>query len=204
MQRKFILLLIIISGFYAPWVYGFEVDLTGYPTYIYDGDTFEINTGDVIRLADVDCPESYEYGYNQATDYLFDLINGKKVYLDIDDVYRTDRYGRLVCVVYVEQGNRLLNVNQALLDSGNAAIDNYENEFSPYTWNKYERTGGFFSLFDIIILVVIIAVLLRVRPWKKKQKQTTIKNPKYCTQCGYANKPESKYCINCGSKLIKR
>ena len=147
---KVLLFILSIGVLYVPPVSAFEVDLTGYVTTIYDGDTFAISSGEVIRLADVDCPESYEYGYSQATNYIAGLISGKQVYLDIDDQYRTDPYDRLVCVVYVDQGTRLLNVNQALLDSGHAVVDNYPNEFSPYTWNKYERTGGGLTLFDAV------------------------------------------------------
>ena len=47
-----------------------EVDKTSTVTNIVDGDTFDIATGERIRLADVDAPEYYERGYSQATDYL--------------------------------------------------------------------------------------------------------------------------------------
>lgn len=78
-----------------------ENDKSAMVTRIIDGDTFEISSGDTIRLADVDTPEWYEQGSNEATNALSILIDSKKVFLDIDDTYRTDRYGRLVCVVYV-------------------------------------------------------------------------------------------------------
>ena len=127
----------IISSLLIVLVYG-EVDKTAFVTRVIDGDTFEISSGERIRLADVDCPEYYEYGYSQAKDYLTSQIDGKTVYLDIDDIYRTDRYGRLVCVVYVDyDSTHLMNVNKALLDGGYAVISNYNNEFSPYSWSLY-------------------------------------------------------------------
>jgi endonuclease YncB( thermonuclease family) len=43
--------------------------------------------------------------------------------VDIDDVYGTDIYGRIVAVLYVYYDtNHLKNVNKAVLDSGHAVI----------------------------------------------------------------------------------
>lgn len=114
-----------------------EVDETAFVTNIVDGDTFDIS-GERIRLADVDTPERGQYGYNEASNYLSRLINGKRVYLDIDDVYRYDTYGtRLVCLVYVDySATHYLNVNKALLVEGLARVSDYPNEFSPYEWSR--------------------------------------------------------------------
>jgi len=110
------------------------IDIITECTRIIDGDTFETTYGQVIRLADIDAPESYETGYQESTDALEDLIYGLTVYLDVDDVYETDYYGtgdRYVCVVYLENG---LNVNQQLVVDGYSDIDDFSNEFDPYTW----------------------------------------------------------------------
>lgn len=141
----FTALLLIVSSLLLFPTYG-EVDKTSIVTRIIDGDTFDISTGERIRLADVDAPEYYESGYSEATDYLESLIDGKTVYLDVDDVYTYDYNGkgsRLVCVVYVDyDSTHWMNVNQALLDEGHAVISNFNNEFSPYSWSllvpKYE------------------------------------------------------------------
>ena len=143
-----------------PIINAWEIDKTAYVSTIIDGDTFEISTGESIRLADIDCPESYEYGYQEATNYLSSLIQGKKVSLDIDDHHRTDNYGRLVCVVYVEQGSRFLNVNKALLDSGFAETWDHNNEFNPNSWNLYERNSEPLPLMELVILVVAIIIIL--------------------------------------------
>ena len=114
-----------------------EIDAIGTVYYIYDGDTYNQTGSDIncIRLADIDCNESGDPGYQEAKDYLTDLIYGKLVYLDIDDIYGTDFYGRLVGVVYVRYNStHCLNVNKAMLMSGYAVIDNYDNEFNPYSW----------------------------------------------------------------------
>ena len=117
--------------------YSVEIDLTSTATHIVDGDTFDISSGDRIRLADIDCPERDQTGYHDATNALSNLVFGKTVYLDIDDLYVYDTHGtRLVCLVYVEyDSNHYLNVNRALLENGFAHIDNYPNEFDPVTWN---------------------------------------------------------------------
>ena len=113
---------------------------------VIDGDTFDIATGERIRLADVDAPEYYESSYSQAKDYLAGLIDGKTVYLDIDDIYTYDYSGtgnRLVCVAYVDYDSiYLMNVNQALLDGGYAVVSNYYNEFSPYSWTLLVLKDG--------------------------------------------------------------
>ena len=100
-----------------------EFDLVDRVSYIVDGDTFDISSGERIRLADVDTPERGEYGFYEASNFLSALIGGETVYLDVDDVYRYDTYGtRLVCVVYVEYNStHYINVNNALLRYGYAA-----------------------------------------------------------------------------------
>ena len=116
--------------------YSVEIDLTSTAIYIVDGDTFDISSGDRIRLADIDCPERGHSGFYEATNALSNLIYGKTVYLDIDDLYVYDTVGsRLVCLVYVEyDSTHYLNVNKALLEYGFAYIDDYPNEFDPLTW----------------------------------------------------------------------
>lgn len=101
---------------------------------IIDGDTFELSSGIRVRLADVDAPEYYESGYSRSTDALSSWILGKQVYLDVDDLYITDSYGRYVCVVYVAYGSGYTNVNHALLIEGHVTLSNYPNEFDPTVW----------------------------------------------------------------------
>lgn len=115
--------------------FAFEVDRTGSVSYIVDGDTIDVSSVGRIRLADIDTPEQGEPGYDEATNFISSLIFQKTVYIDVDDVYGTDIYGRIVAVVYVyHDADHLKNVNKALLDSGHAVIMNYDNEFNPSTW----------------------------------------------------------------------
>jgi len=73
-----------------------ETDETTVVSRVIDGDTFDVTSGDRIRLADVDAPEHYEEGYNESKNFLSELVLNKTVYLDIDDISRTDPYDRLV------------------------------------------------------------------------------------------------------------
>ncbi|MCW4040516.1 MAG: Ig-like domain repeat protein [Candidatus Bathyarchaeota archaeon] len=136
-RRFFIIFMVscfvLVSPLLMQVVQAFEIDQVATCTYVYDGDSFETTFGEV-RLADIDAPE-----YNDTSrDALVNLINNEEVYLDVDDVYQTDPYGRYVCVTYIEvNATHLLNVNQYLLDNGFAVVTNYNNEFNPASWTLY-------------------------------------------------------------------
>lgn len=117
---------------------GWEIDATGTVDHVVDGDTLDVATVGRVRLADINAPEVGQPGAQEATDYLASLVFNETVYLDIDDVYGTDIYGRAVAVVYVRHdATSLLNVNKALLDGGLAAPDDFPNEFDPARWSLY-------------------------------------------------------------------
>jgi endonuclease YncB( thermonuclease family) len=105
---------------YVGSLFGPQFDAVDTCSYVVDGDTFDVSSGHRIRLADVDAPERGEYGFDEATNYVGDMIYGKTVYLDLDDVNMYDTTAtRLVSVVYVEvEPGTHLNLNQALLDHG--------------------------------------------------------------------------------------
>lgn len=82
---------------------------------IIDGDSFYIDNGKEIRLAEIDAPE-YTHGHYQAyglqaKEYLYNLIAGKTVSLKKVD---TDKYGRWVCEVYADS----VWINEALVNAG--------------------------------------------------------------------------------------
>jgi len=144
-----------------------EIDATTVVNRVIDGDTFDTTSEGRIRLADVDTPERGERGYYEAKNFLTSLVYNEHVYLDIDDVYETDRYGRLVCVVYVSYNTtHFKNVNKALLVKGYAVIWNFNNEFSPYTWTLYcpkEKSSEPFQptseLFVIALTIVLVVAI---------------------------------------------
>ena len=148
-------------------------------THVVDGDTFDVSAGHRIRLADVDTPERGEYGFDEATDYVGDLIYGKNVYLDVDDVNVLDTTGtRIVCVVYVEvEPDTYLNLNQALLDHGLAVVTDYDNEFNPALWSArvYDlSTQTRLGIIGVSFVVSLVLVILIDR--LKKRLQTGVRN----------------------------
>ena len=79
---------------------GPEGNTTYSVTYIVDGDTIEIETGERVRLIGIDTPESYEPYYSEATAKLTQLIGNNKVRLE-SDVEDEDYYGRLLRYIWV-------------------------------------------------------------------------------------------------------
>jgi len=133
-------LFVLVSLIFAPicLVYGdsLEIDTTAVVYEVIDGDTFNSFPVGRVRLADIDTPEHGEPGYSEAKDFLRLMIYGERVYLDVDDIDVTDKYNRLVCLVYVRHNStHLMNVNLALLVEGLAVISDYSNEFDPYKWD---------------------------------------------------------------------
>ncbi|XLQ19866.1 MAG: thermonuclease family protein [Candidatus Moraniibacteriota bacterium] len=84
-------------------------------TYVVDGDTFDIDTGERIRMIGMDTPERGEPYYKEATDRLKELIEGKEVVLK-KDISETDRYDRLLRHVYVGDDW----INKIMIDEGYA------------------------------------------------------------------------------------
>lgn len=110
-----------------------------YVTEVVDGDTFNTFQGYTVRLADIDAPEIGEIGFGESAAYLEALIENRTVIIDVDDVSRTDSFGRFVCLVFVDwNSTHYLNVNQALLSDGYAVVyDFFDNEFDPSSWSLY-------------------------------------------------------------------
>lgn len=92
---------------------------------VVDGDTFVTEDGDKVRMILIDTPESVHPDQSKntpfgkiASDYTRNLLEGKVVYLE-RDVSDTDRYGRLLRYVYLEDGTF---VNEHLVKEGYAQI----------------------------------------------------------------------------------
>ena len=102
---------------------------------VVDGDTFDVKEIGRIRLADVNTPEIDTEEGKEAKEHVKGLCDGKKVYLDIDDLHITGKYGRIVAVVYIPYNEtHYVNLNQLLLKEGYAEARDYPNEFNPDDW----------------------------------------------------------------------
>ncbi|WP_240465279.1 thermonuclease family protein [Neobacillus thermocopriae] len=70
---------------------------------VIDGDTFELSDGSKVRLVGVNTPESTnrheQYG-KEASNYTKTKLEGKNIWLQ-KDVSETDRYGRLLRIVWL-------------------------------------------------------------------------------------------------------
>lgn len=134
----------------------------GTVTNVVDGEAFDVQIEKVdprvedrverVRLADVDSPDMKTGDGPAARDFTYAVLQGKRVYLDIDDLSPTgrDSQGRLVCLAYLAgaYGQPLAapNFNRLLVDSGHARLDNStDNEFDPQYWwdeGSFELSGG--------------------------------------------------------------
>ena len=85
---------------------------------VIDGDTFDLDNGDRVRLLGIDAPESGQPFFQQATDTLAELVEGGKVKLEKDSQYNKDKYGRLLRYVFVNE----LFVNRELIRKGLAEL----------------------------------------------------------------------------------
>jgi micrococcal nuclease len=153
-----------------------EINLTGIADRVIDGDTIEIialnGTEYRIRLADVNASEFGQIGYNEAKEFLTNLVYEKTVYLNVDDVYIWDNKGignRLVALPYVEYNStHLINVCEALFEASQVEKKDYDNEFNPYTWELFflkPQTipefppAAILSLLPIAIFVIAVVYL---------------------------------------------
>ncbi|KPK24691.1 MAG: hypothetical protein AMJ70_01135 [Dehalococcoidia bacterium SG8_51_3] len=71
---------------------------TGVVEAVLDGETFRLNTGETVRLAEVDVPEVGSPAYAQAFEKLKQLVEGKAILYDQRTI---DGYGQIVADVWV-------------------------------------------------------------------------------------------------------
>ena len=187
----FVIFFIVLVGSFFPLVYGSaEIDKTAIVNSVIDAVTFETETQEFFKLADIEftCTDiENSTGFITAKGLLASLVVGKTVYLDIDSQYITDVFGtgnRTVSVVYVDfNSTHLLNVNQILVEQRLVTIVDVENDFNPNDWtyftakeNKVEKIN-FASDFPIWIIFPlsffsILIIIIFKRKLTKKLKAT--------------------------------
>ena len=89
-------------------------------SHIVDGDTFYLS----VRLIGIDSPERNEDLYREASDYLRDLLRGRRVRIE-HDRENMDRYGRILGYVYVERDDEEIFVNEEMVRQGYAEAKDY-------------------------------------------------------------------------------
>ena len=94
-------------------------------TYVIDGDTFDIDSGERVRLFGIDTPERDECYFDESTDFVRAWLEGQTVRLE-QDVRERDVYGRLLRYVFIDREpdgtptSTELLVNDVLLQEGYA------------------------------------------------------------------------------------
>ncbi len=127
-----VILLIILVSFSLYLAYTMEAEKGEGEEFVMDvidGDTFKMNTGDSIRLLCVDTPEQDEEGYERAMKFLESLILYKEVRLEqAETLNRTDRYGRTLAFVYVDNLGKEVFVNKIIVEAGFSDVYAYGDE----------------------------------------------------------------------------
>ena len=194
-----ILVITSISSHY--YGYEYEFDVYGVVIRVVDGDTFYLKVQIAyspkyvsleghsikIRLADINAPELDTQEGIEAKKALTQLIYGKHVYLDIDDVYVYDKYGRIIAIAYLPiNKTHALNINKWLLINKYALPKNYPNEFNPYNWRLYIKilitttpTTKKATNQEIIIITLLVSILVIITTiyLRKRNKYRRILKP---------------------------
>jgi cell division septation protein DedD len=113
-------------------------DKTGSVTSVISGNTFTLNTGETVKLAEITVPANGEAGFETSRSYLASIIEGKTVYLDSDTLIRTDG-GKFLCVAYIDfNTTHYENINQAMIEARYAAPTTTQTtEFTPSSWTWF-------------------------------------------------------------------
>ncbi|MBR9704862.1 hypothetical protein GOV12_05600 [Candidatus Pacearchaeota archaeon] len=72
-----------------------------YVSRVIDGDTFVLGDGERVRLICIDTPENGEDGFEEAKEFLEDLVLEREIRLE-KDVSDRDKYSRLLRYVWVK------------------------------------------------------------------------------------------------------
>ncbi len=148
----------ILLLLFAALVHG--ADLSGRVSWIYDGDTLQVEPIGKVRLIGIDTPEyqdsSRDRFYLQrfhipaaklrriagrAKKFGIETVKGKKVRLEVAGEHH-DKYGRTLAYVYLEDGTML---NRLLLEKGLATVFRRYNFKEKQAFLKIEqqaRTAG--------------------------------------------------------------
>ena len=93
-------------------------------TFVYDGDTVLLDSGEKVRLLGINCPEmdhgggDSEFMAAAARHFTRERVKGTRVWLEHDSE-KHDQYGRLLAYVFLEHGDML---NALLVREGLAHV----------------------------------------------------------------------------------
>jgi endonuclease YncB( thermonuclease family) len=110
-------------------------------TYIEDGDTIEVNTGERVRLIGIDTPEQSECGFEDASQRMEEQTLGETVTLTPGAQDDVDRYGRLLRYVDVAD----VDAGELMLMSG-FAIPRYN---STDGYGEHDREALYEAAYEV-------------------------------------------------------
>ncbi|MDO8564348.1 MAG: thermonuclease family protein [Nanoarchaeota archaeon] len=126
MERRTILTLSLLSLLFLLILASYIISNKQANTYnttnslqVIDGDTFTYQ-GKTIRLLCVDTPELGEEGYEEASNFLFQLISNQNLTIEEEGL---DKYNRTLAWVYTEEDTL---VNKKIIDNGLGNLFIYE------------------------------------------------------------------------------
>lgn len=125
-KPKFIITIFItlVIGFFAGLGYSNYFSKnnqkqTKYPskaivTSVTDGDTIELDTDQKFRLYGISCPDYGKPFYNEAKDFVKDLVLNKEVIIEYEEKYKDDKFGRLLGYIILPNSPNNLNLPNIL------------------------------------------------------------------------------------------
>ncbi len=127
-RKSLLLLFILVLGIVflkifktpSPGVQSCKVPSVVIVTKVIDGDTVIVEGGYSVRLLGIDTDERGEPCYEEAKEYLEDLVLGREVRLERDEE-DVDKYGRCLRYIFVDGKN----VNLELVRKGLAVARFY-------------------------------------------------------------------------------
>ena len=133
-KRIIVLILVIVSGIFY---YNLTEDISYEKqqiqvTRIIDGDTIEDSSGQSYRLLGINTPERNQPYYEEAKQFLLNLIENKTVSIEFKE---KDKYSRVLTYIYFQNKQ----VNSELLKQGLATLYVYEKDENYKELEKAEK-----------------------------------------------------------------
>lgn len=128
-KAKLILSILVIC--LLVWLSFSQERQKAYVVRVIDGDTLELQGGQQVRLLGIDAPESFESCYAEAKQRLAELVEGKWVELERDQM-GMDSHGRWLRWVFADGKNVNLQLVKEGLAKVYAAMDSLK--YSEQLW----------------------------------------------------------------------